>query len=135
MHIKSRNKFARLTCLVIFFVVLSATLYAQVVPISIDRVEPVTWRPSSDLVLRLSGHNLDGVISVATRYRGVRVIRTQSLDASHLLVWIRFSPQVEPGAMVLQVSTRFMTTFTTVPMFEPNATPSLALRGELTADK
>lgn len=125
----------RLLCMVISSGVLSTSLFAQVVPVSIDKVEPANWRPSSDLVLRLSGHNLDSVISVAIKHRGVRVTRTQSTDANHLLVWLRVSSEAAPGPMVLQVSTRFMTTFTTVPMLEHPANPSLTSRGELTADK
>jgi hypothetical protein len=84
-------------------------------------------------MLRLSGQRLDRVVSVAVKHKGIRVIRIESPDPSQLLVWLSISSDAEPGTMMLQVSTRFMTTFTAVPMFEQNA--ALSSSGALTADK
>jgi hypothetical protein len=126
---------ARLVVLVVFSAVLSSALFSQVYPVTVDKVEPPNWRtgPSSNVMLRLSGQHLDDVVGVATKHKGVRVIRTESPDANHLVVWLRISSDAAPGTMMLQVSTRFMTTFAAVPMFEQNA--AVSLRGELTADK
>jgi len=128
-----RSALARLYRLVIFSAVISVALYAQVLPVTIDKVEPPDWRAgsSSDQMLRISGRHLDDVVRVAIKHKGVRVIRTESPDENHLLVWLRISSNAAPGAMVLQVSTRFMTTFASVPMFDEN----VPLRGDLSAGK
>jgi hypothetical protein len=59
---------------------------------------------------------LDSVVAVAVKHKGVRVLRVESPDASHLFVLLRISADAVPGMMMLQVSTRFMTTFAAVPM-------------------
>jgi hypothetical protein len=135
MPIIRPSRFISLIALSVLSVALSSPLVAQAVPVSVERVEPPAWRlePSSDLMLRLSGRHLEDVVSVKVKHKGVHVIHVESPDGNHLLVLLRISADATPGTMMLQVSTRFMTTFAAVPMFEENAT--LPARGELTADK
>ncbi|MGD0733341.1 MAG: cyclomaltodextrinase N-terminal domain-containing protein [Terracidiphilus sp.] len=96
----------------------SASLLAQVIPVTIDKVEPANWQPghSAEVKLCFSGQHLDSVVAVAVKHKGVRVLRVESPDASHLFVLLRISADAVPGMMMLQVSTRFMTTFAAVPM-------------------
>jgi hypothetical protein len=68
-------------------------------------------------MLFLSGMNLDRVVDVTVKHKGLRVLRIQSPDAKHLSVLLRISPDAEPGTAMLQLSTRFTTTFTALPMF------------------
>jgi hypothetical protein len=115
-------------------VVLSSVLCAQVVPVTVSQVDPPTWRtdPSPNAMLRLSGQHMDDVVRVAVKHKGVRVLHIEPTDAHHLVVWLRVSSDAVPGAMILQVSTRFMTTFVSVPMFG-QTTPSPS--GEMTAGR
>lgn len=84
-------------------------------------------------MLTLSGQHMDGVLRVTVKHKGVKVIGIEARDANHLLVSLRIAADAEPGTMMLQLYTRFMTTFTAVPMFEQNS--GLALEGELRADQ
>ena len=124
-----------LIALAVFVAAFSNPLLAQLIPVTVDRVDPPSWRmgPSSEVMLRLSGQHLEDVVAVKTKHKGVHVIRSEAQDENHLLVWFRISADATPGTMMLQVSTRFTTTFTSVPMFEENLAPSS--HGELTAGK
>jgi hypothetical protein len=120
-----------LACLVIqtFSVVLfSGAILAQVIPLTIDKVEPANWQPghSAEVLLRLSGQHLDSVENVAVKHKGIRVLRIQSPDAKHLLVLLRIAPDAKPGTLMLQVSTRTMTRFAAVPMFGEHAAGELS---------
>jgi hypothetical protein len=119
----------------VFSAALCCTLSAQIHPATVQKIEPPNWQmgPSSNLMLCLAGQHLDSVVGVAVRHKGVRVIRIKSPDENHLFVLLRIASDAVPGTMMLQVSTRFMTTFATVPMFEQNA--AVASRGTLTGDK
>jgi hypothetical protein len=121
--------------LAVFLAAFSNSLFAQMTPATVERVEPPSWRmgPSSNVMLRLSGQHLEDVVAVKIKHKGVHVIRTEAPDENHLLVWLRISADATPGTMMLQVSTRFMTTFASVPMFGENLAPSS--HGELTAGK
>jgi hypothetical protein len=130
-----KSPLCRLICLVVFLATLSGSPSAQLLPITVDKVEPPNWRtgPSSNVMLCLSGLHLDGVVRVTVKHRGIRVVRIQSPDTNHLFVLLHISSGAEPRAMMLQLSTRFMTTFAAVPMFEENA--ALSSRDAPTADK
>jgi len=125
---------ARLIGLAVFSVVLSGCLSAQVLPATVEKIEPPNWRggPAS-VTLSLSGQHLDRVVKVAVYHKGIHVTRTESPDPNHLLVWLSIASDAEPRTMILQVSTRFMTTFAAVPMFQQNA--ALPAHDALTADK
>ena len=80
-------------------------------------------------MLSLSGLSLDRVVRVNVKHKGVRVIHIASPDANHLFVLLRISSDAEPGTIMLQLSTRFTTTFAAVPIFEQSS------RGERAIDK
>src|SRR6266702_527807 len=122
------RQISRLIGLAILTVIFTCSLFAQAVPVTIEKVEPPTWRtdPSSSVMLRISGQGMDRVVGVKTRHKGVRVTRMELLDHNHLLVWLRISPDAAPGMMMLQLSTRYMTTFTAVPSFVEKAATSLS---------
>jgi hypothetical protein len=132
-----RIPLARSVGLAVLLAALSGSPTAQLLPVTVDKVEPINWTTgtSSDVMLSLSGLHLDDVVRATVKHRGVRVIRIESPDANHLFVVLRISPDVvEPGRMMLQLSTRFTTTFAAVPLVEKK-TP-LSSRGEGTvADK
>lgn len=84
-------------------------------------------------MLTLSGQHMDGVLRVAVKHKGVHVIGIEVRDANHLFVLLRIAADAEPGTMMLQLYSRFMTTFAAVPMLKQNG--SLASEGELKADQ
>jgi hypothetical protein len=131
----SCNGLIRFLVFAVVTAILSGILCAQVVPLTVSKVDPPNWQtvPSSNATLRLSGQHMDDVVRVATRHKGVRVVHIESIDANHLVVWLRISSGAEPGAMILQVSTRNMTTFVAVPMSEQNAASPSA--DQMTAGK
>ena len=126
---------ARLVGLLVFLAVLSVSPSAQLIPITVDKIDPPNWRtgPSSDVMLSLSGLNLDRVVGVTVKHKGVRVVHIACPDTNHLFVLLRISSGAEPGTMMLQLSTRFTTTFAALPMFEQKANPSSG--GELPIEK
>jgi len=93
------------------------------VAVKVQNVEPANWRAgaSGELVLQLSGEHLDKVVGVKVKHKGIRVIHLQQREDGRLLVTLRISPHAEPGTLVLQVFTRFLTTFAELPMNEQNS--------------
>ncbi len=89
----------------------------------VDAVEPAAWRPGadSDVVYRLRGEHLQHVVGVKLKHKGIRVTRVKAEDDEHVLVTLHISGKADPGALVLQVYTRYMTTFATLPMTESSA--------------
>ncbi len=108
-------------------VILIGSVFSQTIPV-VEKVDPPTWQPnsSSDMMLRLSGQGMDAVVGVKTKHKGIHVIRVESPDQNHLLVWLRVSSGAAPGMMMLQVSTRYMTTFAAVPSFGESSVAPLA---------
>ncbi len=117
---------SRLIGLATLSVILVGSLFSQAIPV-VEKVDPPTWQPnsSSDVMLRISGQGMDAVVGVKTKHKGVRVMRVESPDQNHLLVWLKVSSGAAPGTMMLQVSTRYMTTFTAVPSFGESSAPPL----------
>lgn len=132
MPIVCRSLLARLAGLVLFFAILSGSSSAQLPPVTVDKVEPPGWRsgPPAEVMLSLSGMNLDRVVGVTVKHKGLRVLRIQSPDAKHLLVFLRIAPDAEPGTAMLQLSTRFTTTFTALPMFDEHPPSGAELAGK-----
>lgn len=83
------------------------------------------------MLLRLSGQHLDTVVDVKIKHKGIRVIRLVPQDPGHLMVCLHISTDAQPGTLVLQVSTPFLTTFANLPMFAESA--AATSRDELTA--
>ena len=127
---------SRTTTPVVITLICCSALLAQSrpIPVKVENVEPASLHrgASEEMVLRLSGEQLDKVVGVKVRHKGVRVVRMDTQDDHHLLVTLRISRKAEPGTLVLQVSTRYMTTFAALPFEQPSA-PSA--RGELSASK
>ncbi len=112
---------------------LGIVLAAQVAPVTIEKVGQPTWdEAGGKVVLILAGQHLDGVVRVKVKHKGIRVIRAQAPDANHLLVWLNVS-HAAPGTIMLQVCTRYLTTFAAIPMLDRNAA-SMPL-AELSANK
>ncbi len=120
-----------MVCL-IGLVLISGALFAQVLPSTVEKVEPSGWQagPASNLMLTLSGRHMDGVLRVTVKHKGVQVIGIESRDANHLFVLLHIGANAEPGTMMLQLFTQFMTTFAAVPMFS-----ELSSRSKPSADK
>lgn len=129
--------FARKAVIAIIAIMFSVALMAQtrVLPIKINDVQPPNWRmgTANEIVLRLSGEHLDGAVGVKVKHKGIRVTQVQHPDAEHLVVTLSVSPKAEPGTLMLQVFTRFMTTFAGVPMAEGEDVA--VVHGELSATK
>jgi hypothetical protein len=109
--------FSMAACLLALVLIPSA-VFAQALPLSIDKVDPPEWQHSGqryDVTLRLSGHHLDSVVRVQVRRKGIRVLHVESPDSDHLLVVLRIAKNADPRTVVMQLSTKFMTTFATVP--------------------
>lgn len=111
------------------FALISGVLFAQGLPATVEKIEPSGWQPgpASNLMLTLSGRHMDGVLRVTVRHRGVQVIGIESRDSNHLFVLLHIGANAEPGTMMLQLFTQFMTTFAAVPMFSelsPRSKPS-----------
>jgi hypothetical protein len=103
------------------------------VPVKVDSVEPASWKMGADkeIVVRLSGDHLDRVEGVKIKHKGIRVIHMQAEGDNHLLVTLHISPKAEPGTLIFQVFTHYMTTFAELPMLETGNTRSSP--GELAA--
>ncbi len=131
------TRFARTPWIVFSAVIFSATLMAQThsVPMKVNQIEPANWRigDKKEVVLRLSGEHLASAVGVKVKHKGIRITGVQHPDHDHLLVTLRISPKAEPGTLMLQVFTRFMTTFAPLPM-QDGDDPS-AVHGELAAAK
>lgn len=127
---------ARTIAPVVITLICCTALLAQnrPIPVVVDHVEPSNLHrgASEEVVLRLSGEQLDKVVGVKVKHKGVRVVRMDLQDDGHLLVTLRISRKAEPGTLMLQVFTRYMTTFAALPFEQPSA-PSV--RGELSAAK
>jgi hypothetical protein len=108
--------------------ILSGTLLARTnqVPAKVDSVEPASWKmgASTEIIVRLSGDHLDRVEGAKVKHKGIRVIHMQAEDDNHLLVTLHISPNAEPGTLVLQVFTHYMTTFAELPMLQSGDTRS-----------
>ena len=106
---------------------LSGTVLARTiqVPAKVDLIEPASWKLGTDteIVVRLSGDHLDRVEGVKVKHKGIRVIHMQAEGDNHLLVTLQISPNAEPGTLILQVFTHFMTTFAELPMLQSGDTP------------
>jgi len=127
-----RRRFSRALEAGAITTVLCGALLAQThsAPMTVESVEPQSWRagPTAEVMVRLSGQQLDSVVGVKIKHKGIRVIRMGSPDPNHLFVLLLISSNAEPGTVILQVSTHFMTTFAALPMFEQGSESSL--RGE-----
>jgi hypothetical protein len=129
--------FARTASVVLSAMVFSVALTAQTrpAPMKVNQIEPANWHIGEEhqIVLRLSGEHLASAVGVKVRHKGIRVTNVQHPDDDHLLVTLRISPKAEPGTLMLQVFTRFMTTFAGLPMRDGDD-PS-AVHAELAATK
>lgn len=134
MQVFCRIPLVRLVDALVLLAALAGSSTAQLSPMTVDKVSPSSWQTgiSSDVLLSLSGERLDGVVGVKVKHKGVRVIHVESPDANHLLVVLRISSDAEPGTMMLQLWTRFTTTFATVALLEKNAAQ---VSGAETADE
>jgi hypothetical protein len=103
----------------------ASTAHAQLrtIPTSISHIEPACWQvgQGADLVFQISGDHLGGVVGVKIKHKGVRVIHLQPEDDGHLKVTLHFASNAEPGTLFLQVFTKYMTTFVTLPMANQSA--------------
>jgi hypothetical protein len=101
----------------------------------VSQIEPANWRLGEEqqIVLRLSGEHLASAVGVKVKHKGIRVMNVRHPDDDHLLVTLRISPKAEPGTLMLQVFTRYMTTFAGLPMRD--ADDPTAVHGELAATK
>ena len=73
----------------------------------IDEVEPPNWWTSfsPDLMLLLTGTNLDST-EVTTSYPGVHILKTQQgASDHHLFVWMQLAPAVSAGQVRLHLRT------------------------------
>jgi hypothetical protein len=119
---------ARATAVAVSVVILSGALFARTEQViaKVDGIQPASWQMGADenVVLRLSGKHLDEVVGVKVKHKGVRVVHMQSQDSNHLLVTLHVSQNAEPGTVMLQVFTRFLTTFAALPMETGIALPA-----------
>jgi hypothetical protein len=75
---------------------------------------------------------MERVEGVKVKHKGIRVVHTQAEGDNLLLVTLQISPNAEPGTLILQVFTHYMTTFAELPMLQSADTPR-ASSGELAA--
>jgi len=122
------RRISRLVKIAVLSAIYTCSLFAQAVPVTVEKVDPSTWLTdsSSGVMLRISGQGMDRVVGVKIRHKGIHVTRVESPDRDHLLVWLRISPDAAGGVMMLQLSTRYMTTFAAVPSFTEKAATSLS---------